>query len=103
MKKNEKKDFALKSFWSQVSLLIDSFIKIVDIRLFHNLGQQKQNFLIAIIKEAKGNNKILWKNIDKLSGQTKSQNQIIKLKINGEEQHDNLVVAKGKKILMSIF
>lgn len=45
------------------------------------IRKAKANFFLTLIKEAKGNSKLLWRNIDKLLGKHKNKNEL-QLKMN---------------------
>ena len=89
------RDAALKKSLKS-GLETDSLIfKSLRNKVIGQLRKAKANFFLEIIKQAKGNSKLLWKGIDQLSGKAPSNSAPLELKLNGNIHTDRLAVANG--------
>ena len=63
-------------------------------KVLRNLRKAKADFFIRIINEAQGNGKLIWGNLNKLTGRNKEQRTTLpELKINGILTQDNDLIA----------
>lgn len=85
----KKRNVSLKKV-SEINLIFKSLRN----KVTQQLRKARANFYLNIIRDARGNCKKLWKNIDKLLGKEKSTNKSIRLKVNGWIQNDDHIVGK---------
>ena len=71
----KKRDFPLKIALKSESIKMDEFLKNLPNKVVNELRKAKANIFMTIIKEGKGNSKLIWKNINKLTKTDSKQNQ----------------------------
>lgn len=90
----KKRDSALKKALKtgqHVDLLIYKGLRN---KVTTSLRKAKANLFFNIIKEAKGNSKLIWKPIDKLTGKGSAKKTVgLQLEIQGYLQNDSSIIA----------